>query len=230
MSTILIVEDEPDLRELVLHHVQSAGLTAMATGSGVEALRMAAQQPPDLVLLDLMLPDLQGVEVCKRLRADAATATVPIIMLTARTAETDRIAGFEAGADDYVSKPFSTRELMLRIRAVLRRRIKPDAQSDDTLAAGGVEVDQARHLVKVDGEEVKLTALEFRLLATLIQRRGRVQTRQVLLQDVWDMNPDLQTRTVDTHVKRLRERLGPAGDCIETVRGVGYCFRTPQDK
>jgi two-component system phosphate regulon response regulator PhoB len=230
MSTILIVEDEPDLRELVLHHVQSAGLTAMATGSGVEALRMAAQQPPDLVLLDLMLPDLQGVEVCKRLRADAATATVPIIMLTARTSETDRVAGFEAGADDYVSKPFSTRELMLRIRAVLRRRVKPDTQSDDTLAAGGVEVDQARHLVKVGGEEVKLTALEFRLLATLIQRRGRVQTRQVLLQDVWDMNPDLQTRTVDTHVKRLRERLGPAGDCIETVRGVGYCFRTPQDK
>jgi two-component system phosphate regulon response regulator PhoB len=119
---------------------------------------------------------------------------------------------------------------MLRIRAVLRRRVKPDTQSDDTLAAGGVEVDQARHLVKVGGEEVKLTALEFRLLATLIQRRGRVQTRQVLLQDVWDMNPDLQTRTVDTHVKRLRERLGPAGDCIETVRGVGYCFRTPQDK
>lgn len=230
MSTILIVEDEPDLRELVVHHVQSAGLTAVATGSGAEALRLAAQHNPDLVLLDLMLPDLQGVEVCRRLRAEPATAQVPIIMLTARTAEADRVAGFEAGADDYVPKPFSTRELMLRIRAVLRRRTKAEPTGEGILAAGGVEVDQARHLVKVHGEEVKLTALEFRLLATLIQRRGRVQTRQVLLQDVWDMNPDLQTRTVDTHVKRLRERLGPAGDCIETVRGVGYCFRTPQDK
>lgn len=227
MSTLLIVEDEPDLRDLVVHHVQAAGLQAVACGTGREALALAKQHKPDLVLLDLMLPDLQGVEVCRRLRADPVTAQTPIIMLTARTAEPDRIAGFEAGADDYVPKPFSSRELVLRVQAVLRRRVSPDVPATAALAGGGIEVDPARHEVRVEGQEVKVTALEFKLLATLMSRKGRVQTRQMLLEDVWDSSPNLQTRTVDTHVKRLRERLGPAGACIETIRGVGYCFRIP---
>jgi len=225
MTTILIVEDEADLRELVAHHVEAAGMTALQASTGGEGLALARSKKPDLVLLDLMLPDLQGVEVCRRLRTDPATATTPIIMLTAKTGEGDRVQGFEAGADDYVPKPFSTRELLLRVRAVLRRRDQATPQETDLITGGGITVDQARHIVVVDGVEVKMTALEFRLLATLMQRRARVQTRQVLLEDVWGLSPDLQTRTVDTHVKRLRERLGPAGDHIETVRGVGYCFR-----
>ena len=228
MMTILIIEDETDLRELVAHHVEAAGMTALQAATGSEGLALARSRKPDLVLLDLMLPDVQGVEVCKRLRADPLTASTPIIMLTARTGEGDRVQGFEAGADDYVPKPFSTRELLLRVRAVLRRRGEANPQEEDLLAGGGISVDHARHQVLVNGQEVKMTALEFRLLATLMQRRGRVQTRQTLLEDVWGLSPDLQTRTVDTHVKRLRERLGPAGDHIETVRGVGYCFRVQE--
>ena len=224
MTTILIVEDETDLRELVAHHVEAAGMTALQAATGSEGLALARSRKPDLVLLDLMLPDIQGTEVCKRLRAEAATKSLPIIMLTARTSEGDRVQGFEVGADDYVAKPFSTRELLLRVRAVLRRRGEA-VQEGEVVEGGGITVDHARHIVSVGGEEVKMTALEFRLLATLMQRRGRVQTRQTLLEDVWGLSPDLQTRTVDTHVKRLRERLGKAGDHIETVRGVGYCFR-----
>ncbi len=225
MTTILIVEDEADLRDLVAHHVEAAGMKALRAATGSEGLALARTGKPDLILLDLMLPDLQGVEVCKRLRTDPATAGTPIIMLTARTSEGDRVLGFEAGADDYVPKPFSTRELLLRVRAVLRRRDQALPHPSDLITGGGITVDAARHIVVVDGVEVKMTALEFRLLATLMQRRARVQTRQVLLEDVWGLSPDLQTRTVDTHVKRLRERLGKAGDHIETVRGVGYCFR-----
>ena len=229
MTTILIVEDEADLRELVAHHVESAGMTALQAATGSEGLALARSRRPDLVLLDLMLPDLQGVEVCRRLRTDPVTAATPVIMLTARTGEGDRVQGFEAGADDYVPKPFSTRELLLRVRAVLRRRDQTVPEDGDIIRGGGITVDAARHLVLVGNAEVRMTALEFRLLATLMQRSGRVQTRQVLLEDVWGLSPDLQTRTVDTHVKRLRERLGRAGDHIETVRGVGYCFRV-QDR
>jgi len=226
-TTILVVEDEPDLRDLVVHHLQTAGLTVISCGTGAEGLALARVHRPHLVLLDLMLPDIQGVEVCRRLRADPVTASASIIMLTARTSEGDRVLGFESGADDYVQKPFSTRELVLRVRAVLRRRDKTtEPSAEPLLTAGGITIDEARHQVHVAGEEIKMTALEFRLLTTLLTRRGRVQTRQMLLEDVWGLSPELQTRTVDTHVKRLRERLGPAGDFIETVRGVGYCFRT----
>lgn len=227
--TILVVEDEPDLRALVVHNVEASGMASLSCSTGSEALALAARHKPDLILLDLMLPDLLGGEVCRRLRADPVLAQTPIIMLTARTAEVDRVQGFEAGADDYISKPFSTRELILRVRAVLRRRQQAVAPETTRLAAGGIEIDAARHQVHIDGAEVKLTALEFRLLSTLLERRGRVQTRQMLLEDVWGVSPDLHTRTVDTHVKRLREHLGPAGDAIETVRGVGYCFRAPQE-
>lgn len=223
--SILIVEDEADLRDLIVHHVETAGMHAVPCATGGEALARALKSKPDLVLLDLMLPDMGGVEVCRRLRAESSTAQVPIIMLTARTAEADRVAGFEAGADDYVAKPFSTRELLLRVRAVLRRREKPADAPENRQIADGIVIDHTRHLVHVQGEEIKMTALEFRLLATLLARRGRVQTRQMLLEDVWGLSPDLQTRTVDTHVKRLRERLGSAGDRIQTIRGIGYCFR-----
>jgi two-component system phosphate regulon response regulator PhoB len=228
MPAILVVEDETDLRELVVHHLEAAGMTPLSCGTGGEALVLAGKHKPDLLLLDLMLPDLSGVEVCRRLRADPKTAAIPVIMLTARQAESDRVQGFEAGADDYVAKPFSTRELILRVQAVLRRRGEDAAPDTSVLTGGGIAIDAARHQVLVDGQEVKVTALEFRLLATLMARRGRVQTRQTLLEDVWGLSPDLQTRTVDTHVKRLRERLGSAGEFIETIRGVGYCFRVPE--
>lgn len=222
VATVLVVEDEPDLRTLVAHHLEAAGMEALQAGTCREALVLARTHRPDLVVLDVMLPDGSGIDVCRQLRADPQLLATAVIMLTARTAESDRIAGLEAGADDYVPKPFSTRELMLRVRAVLRRH-GPTATSDPgVLLAGQIAIDITRHTATVQGQELKLTALEFRLLSTLVQRRGKVQSRRQLLQDVWEMNPDLHTRTVDTHVKRLRERLGAAGDAIETVRGVGY--------
>ena len=230
MTTVLIVEDQPDLRDLVVHHIEAAGWAALACGSGLEALHLARHRQPDLVLLDVMLPDLSGVEVCRRLRADPGSREVPVIMLTARGAESDRVAGFEAGADDYVPKPFSTRELMLRVRAVLRRHSAglpgPADTPSPSLQGPGITVDRTRHRVDVDGKEVRLTALEFRLLVALIERPGEVLTRPQLLEQVWGVSPHLQTRTVDTHVKRLRERLGRRGDGISTVRGVGYRFET----
>jgi len=218
---VVVVEDEPDLRDLIAHVLESAGMRCVGAGTVREALAVVRQHAPDLVVLDLMLPDGSGIDVCRRLREDPTTRDVAIVMLTARTAEIDRVAGLEVGADDYVAKPFSTRELVLRIRAVLRRGRTAD---DSTVRVGRIAVDRARHAVSVDGAEVKLTALEFNLLATLAERAGQVQARSALLADVWGMHPDLHTRTVDTHVKRLRDRLGDAGDAIETVRGVGYCL------
>jgi two-component system phosphate regulon response regulator PhoB len=227
MTAILVVEDEPDLRDLVLHHIEAAGWTGHGCGTGREALDLCRTHRLDLVVLDLMLPDMAGVDVCRRLRAETATATVPVIMLTARAAESDRVAGFEAGADDYVCKPFSTRELMLRVRAVLRRGVRGSETAQGTANADAIEVDVERHRVLVGGSEVRLTALEFRLLATLLDKRGKVLSRPQLLALVWGVSPHLHTRTVDTHVKRLRERLGAAGDCIEAVRGVGYRIALP---
>jgi two-component system phosphate regulon response regulator PhoB len=170
-----------------------------------------------------MLPDIPGTEICRKLRADPALAGLRVVMLTARGEEIDRVVGFELGADDYVVKPFSVRELVLRIGAVLRRAAAPDDE-ERPVVAGRLTLDRPRHRVTVDGAEVALTALEFKLLATLLGRRGRVQSRERLLEDVWEMNPDITTRTVDTHIKRLREKLGAAGDYVETVRGVGYRF------
>ena len=223
MAKILIVEDEADLRDLLAWNLKASGHEAIEAATGAEGIARALRDRPDLVLLDLMLPDVQGADVCRRIRSDPALAGTRVIMLTARGEEIDRVVGFELGADDYVVKPFSVRELLLRIGAVLRRG-EGRADEEKPIAAGPLVVDRARHKVTVAGEEVALTALEFKLLFTLLSRRGRVQTRERLLEDVWEMNPEVTTRTVDTHVKRLREKLGAAGAFVETVRGVGYRF------
>jgi two-component system phosphate regulon response regulator PhoB len=231
---ILVVEDEDDIRNLVVHQLQREGLTTLAAATGLQALEIARRTPPALIILDLMLPGLPGTEVCRRLRAEPETRDVPIIILSARGEEIDRVVGFEVGADDYVTKPFSPRELVLRVRAVLRRGAPPVAEAPGpagALEVGVLRVDEAAHRVFVKGEEAALTATEFKLLLTLMRRAGRVQSRAQLLQDVWDLPPDMYTRTVDTHMKRLREKLGAASGHIETVRGVGYRFsREPVDE
>jgi two-component system phosphate regulon response regulator PhoB len=226
MAKILIVEDESDLRELLSYNLRAAGYDVVEAGTVADARAAFRHERPELVLLDLMLPDLSGMELCKEIKRDPATAGTKVVMLTAKGDEIDRIVGFELGADDYVTKPFSLRELVLRVGAILRR---DRAQEQDVLAAGTLRLDVPRHRVKVGDGEVALTALEFKLLHTLLSRRGRVQSRERLLEDVWEMRADLTTRTVDTHVKRLREKLGDAGPWIETVRGVGYRFSDRED-
>ena len=230
--TILIVEDERDLVEAVEYSLQREGFETRAAGTGEQALKLLDKEPkPDLVLLDVMLPDMSGTEVCRRLRAHEGSRHIPVIMATARGEEIDRVVGFEVGADDYVVKPYSVRELALRIRAILRRAARADEPLTTETSFGRLRVDPSAHRVFVDSDEVQLTALEFRLLATFLQRRGRVQSRETLLSDVWGIEADITTRTVDTHVKRLREKLGPAGVYVETLRGVGYRFRAhPNDQ
>jgi two-component system phosphate regulon response regulator PhoB len=227
VPTVLLVDDEPDLRSLLDFNFRAAGFETALAASGEEALRLATQRVPDLVLLDLMLPDLPGTEVCRRLKSDPRTRDVPVIMLTARGDEIDRIVGFEVGADDYVTKPFSPREVVLRARAILRRAAGRPAERP-VEQVGAIRVDADEHRVFVDGVEVALTPLEFKLLRTLMTRLGRVQPRERLLQDVWEMSTEVETRTVDTHMKRLREKLGPARDQIETVRGIGYRMIDPE--
>jgi two-component system phosphate regulon response regulator PhoB len=220
---ILVVDDEPDLLELVRVNLRQAGYEVETAETGREALERLRRAPPDLVVLDLMLPDVSGTELCRRMRADADLADLPIIMLTAKADEVDRVVGLELGADDYVTKPFSPRELTLRVRAVLRRR-KPVSLPGQALAHGTLRLDAARHRCFVAGEEIELTAKEFDLLRTLMARPGRVLTRDQLLDEVWGTDIAVTSRTIDTHLKRLREKLGPASDLIETVRGVGYRF------
>ena len=228
--TILIVEDEPDLLRALDFSLQREGYATRCAANGREALAEAERAPPpELVVLDLMLPDISGTEVCRQLRAREATRTVPVLILTAKGEEIDRVVGFEVGADDYMVKPFSTRELSLRIRAILRRS-QTAAQPAAAIEFGLLRLDAAAHRTWVDNKEIALTALEFKLLATMLERRGRVQTREVLLTDVWGFSADVTTRTVDTHVKRLRHKLGAANGYIETLRGVGYRFRlNPED-
>jgi len=226
---ILIVDDEADLVATLDYNLRREGHETRSAATGREALAAAAASPaPDLVILDLMLPDISGTEVCRRLRAAEATRAIPVLMLTARGDEIDRVVGFEVGADDYVTKPFSVRELLLRVGAILRRA-QPEASEPGAITFGRLRLDPDAHRAWVDGEEIALTALEFRLLRTFLGRRGRVQSRETLLSDVWGMSPEVTTRTVDTHVKRLREKLGPAGAYIETLRGVGYRFRDAPD-
>ena len=223
MARILIIEDEPDLQEVLTYNLRQEGYDTASSVTGRDGLRLLRERVPDLVILDLMLPDTAGTEVCKTIKQQPGTKDVPVIMLTAKGEEVDRVVGFELGADDYVVKPFSVRELLLRIRAVLRRT-QGDSVPSPTVNFGGLRVDREAHRSWVEDKEVGLTALEFKLLITLYDRRNRVQTRSVLLNDVWGIEADITTRTVDTHVKRLREKLGRAGDYIETVRGVGYRF------
>jgi two-component system phosphate regulon response regulator PhoB len=229
MSRILLVEDEPAILLGLSAQLRREGYEVHTASTGDEGLALARSLKPDLLVLDLMLPGLSGTEVCRRLRAEPETRDVPIIILSARGEEIDRVVGFEVGADDYVVKPYSTRELVLRVRAVLRRREAPATDAAGAAAAavrfGNLTVDKDAHKVWVDEVEVLLTALEQRLLQTFLERRGRVQTREMLLSDVWGITADITTRTVDTHVKRLREKLGNAGVYIETVRGAGYRFR-----
>jgi two-component system phosphate regulon response regulator PhoB len=230
MARILVVEDEKDLQEVLAYNLRQAGHVPILVGNGREAISAVSEHRPDLVLLDLMLPDVSGIEVCRRLKGDTLTRELPIVMVTAKGDEVDRVVGFELGADDYVVKPYSLRELLLRIDAVLRRMVP--AQSGTArgpMVFGKLRVDRDAHRVWVDDEEVTLTALELRLLSTLLERRGRVQSRPALLDDVWGMSGEVTTRTVDTHVKRLREKLGGAGVYIETVRGVGYRFTPAPD-
>ena len=224
MARILIVEDEPDLQSVLEYNLKQAGHDVTWAKLGQEALRHAREHKPDLVLLDLMLPDVPGTEVCKHLKEDGATRGIPVVMLTARGEEIDRVVGFELGADDYVVKPFSVRELMLRIQAILRRGKADVLAIESIVEFGKLKIDRQAHRVWVDAQEIELTALEFKLLVTLYDRRNRVQTRSALLDDVWGIQADITTRTVDTHVKRLREKLEAARDYVETVRGVGYRF------
>jgi len=223
MSRILIIEDERDLQKVLEFNLAQAGHEVIATTHGRTGLALARERQPEVVVLDLMLPDLPGTEVCKALRKDPATAGVLVLMLTAKGEEVDRIVGFEIGADDYVVKPFSVRELLLRIDALLRRG-KDRVKNDQPVEFGCLRIDREAHRVWVEGLEIELTALEFKLLSTLLERKNRVQSRGSLLSDVWGIEADITTRTVDTHVKRLREKLGVAGDYVETVRGVGYRF------
>ncbi len=225
-NTILVVEDETDLVKILEYNLKKEGYSVRSALRGDEALRQINIDPmPDLILLDLMLPDISGTDICRQIRAQDRTRDIPVLMLTAKGEEIDRVVGFEVGADDYVTKPFSVRELMLRVKAILKRGRVSDATAEQ-LTFGCLTIDVPGHRVVVDGKEVVLTALEFRLLETFLDRKGRVQTRDVLLEDVWDIHADVTTRTVDTHVKRLREKLDSAGKYIETIRGVGYRFRS----
>lgn len=222
-ETILIVDDEPDVSDLLVYNLQKAGYKTVTARDGNVALQKARDEVPSLIVLDLMLPQMDGTEVCRHLKADSKTAHIPIIMLTAKAEEVDRVVGLELGADDYVTKPFSPREIALRVKSVLRRASGKTAPAE-ILKFGDLTIDIAKHEVTLKGKVVDLTATEFKLLATLLERRGRVQSRDRLLTDVWGYEGDVDTRTVDTHMRRLREKLGKVSDYVETVRGVGYRF------
>lgn len=221
MKTILIIEDETDLAELVSFNLEKEGYRPLIATDGPSGLESARHNSPDLILLDLMLPGMSGMEICKVLKSKDKTARIPIIMLTAKGEEIDRVVGFEVGADDYVVKPFSPRELLLRIKAVLRRAGSEESVSK-IIKVGPISIDTDRHIVIVDGNDVILTTTEFKLLFNLAERLGRVQSRDRLLKDVWGINHMGDTRTVDTHITRLRTKLGEAGEMIKTIRGFGY--------
>ncbi len=221
MARVILIEDEPDLREILQYNLTQAGHRVQAAGTAEAGLRLARETLPDIVLLDLMLPDRPGTSVCTALKREPRTQDIPIIMVTAKGEEVDRIVGLELGADDYLVKPFSVRELVLRMNAVLRRG---ETKEPPLIEVSELRIDRDAHRVQVDGAEIPMTPLEFKLLLTLVLRRERVQTQSTLLGDVWELDPGVSSRTVDTHVKRLRDKLGSAGRFIQTVRGVGYRF------
>lgn len=220
-SKILIIDDEPDVADILVMNLKAGGYRVVTSDNGEAGLAKAKAEAPNLIVLDLMLPKMSGLEVCKALKRDAATSRIPIIMLTAKSDEVDRIVGLELGADDYVTKPFSPREILLRVQSVLRRS-SAGGDKQERIKVGEILLDHSRHEVRIRDEKIELTATEFRLLAILMERRGRVQTRDRLLNDVWGYESVIDTRTVDTHIRRLREKLGPCADYVETVRGVGY--------
>ena len=225
---VLVVDDEPDIVGLVAYHLAKTGYRVSTASTGADALSMARDEHPALIVLDLMLPGMSGFEVLEQLRGSDSTRHVAVLLLTARREEADRIRGLLLGADDYLTKPFSPQELVLRVGAILRRVSAGGNAAADRLVIGPIAIDRAAHRVSVDAEDVELTPTEYRLLLTLAERRGRVQGRSHLLETVWDAAPDIQTRTVDMHIQRLRAKLGAASDLIETVRGFGYRLRTPR--
>jgi DNA-binding response OmpR family regulator len=220
---VLVIDDEPDMLELIEVNLTRGGFEVLSASNGKDGLEMARQTVPELIVLDVMLPELGGLEVCKSLRRDSATADIPILMLTARATEIDRVLGLELGADDYVTKPFSTRELVLRVKNLLRRKTNK-VTDDSQIQVGGLSIDRARHRICFKGRPLDLTLTEFKLVTVLAERRGRVQSRDQLLKDVWGYNSAIDTRTVDTHMRRLRHKLGGAARYLDTVRGVGYRF------
>lgn len=228
MDKVLVVEDEPDILEMVRYNLDQAGLDVETAEDAERALQSVREVLPDLVILDLMLPGIDGLDMCRQLKQDARTRHIPILMLTARKEEVDRIVGLELGADDYVVKPFSPRELVLRVQAILRRSqdsLQSTTDTETRLHMGPICIDKTAHQALLNGDSLELTGTEFKLLITLIERRGRVQTRDDLLDTVWGYEYSGYGRTVDTHIRRLREKLGEASEWIETVRGVGYRFR-----
>ena len=221
---ILIIEDDKHISKLVKYNADKAGYDCTVAGDGEEALDVLNKQGADLIILDIMLPKMDGFEVCRAIKQNAKLKNIPIIMLTAKGEEVDRIVGLELGADDYVVKPFSPRELILRIKAILKRG-KSEESPKDVIKRGTLMIDVPKHRVTVNNKEIALTPIEFKLLVTLIERNGRIQSRDQLLSDVWEHQSDVFTRTVDTHIKRLREKLGKVGGQIETIRGLGYRFK-----
>lgn len=220
---VLVVDDEEDVTELVEFHLTARGFVVETVNDPRQALAAARRFRPDFFILDVMMPDLSGIQICRLLRADDDFGDTPVIFLTARAEEGDRILGLEVGADDYICKPFSPKELVLRVQSILRRSGRGrTGEEPKRLHAGKITVDEERHEVRVDGERVDMTATEFRLLSLLIKRRGRVQSREQLLASVWNYDEEMETRTVDTHIRRIREKLGSEASVIETVRGVGY--------
>lgn len=226
---ILIIEDEPDIRKNLEYNLSREGFNVKTAGSIHEAQNLLKSDLFNLILLDLMLPDGSGLDLCKNLKADSKTETIPVIILTAKDDEVDKVVGFEIGADDYVTKPFSVRELILRVKAVLKRGEKKKDIVEVERQFGDLTIDIDSHEVYVDKNKIDLTALEFRLLNQLVDRRGRVQSRDQLLSDVWGYSAEVTTRTVDTHIKRLREKLGPMAKYVQTIRGVGYKFSRMPD-
>lgn len=228
-ARVLVVDDEPDILSILVYQLSREGFRVSTAVNGQSAIATAVEERPDIVILDLMLPGIDGYEVLARLRQNERTASIPVILLSARREEGERIRGFEIGADDYVTKPFSPRELIFRVRALLRRTHAAPVEQDRRLRIGLVELDREAHRAFADGEEIDLTPLEYRLLEVFMERRGRVQTRRQLLQTAWQTNAQIETRTVDMHVARLRSKLGDAGEMLETVRGVGYRFHPQKE-
>ena len=223
IAKILIVEDEPDIRDTLSYNFEKEGFEVLSSPNGKSALKLLESNEPNVVILDLMLPDMSGLDICRQIKNDKKLSDTSIIMLTAKSEEVDRIVGFELGADDYVTKPFSIRELILRVKVLIKKHTTTE-HKDTSISLGSIYMNLDAHVVKINKKDIILTALEFKLLKHLLQRKGRVQTRDQLLGDVWGYSSEVTTRTVDTHIKRLREKLGVVADYIQTIRGVGYKF------